>query len=335
MRSIATVDVKDMNSSRAALDVFTFYGAADATYANETSKGGRFTNAFIQNMVNPDQTLDELSQLIRSELTMGSSDVGMVEGARVEVTQEFSSINSTPQRIYVGTRGKIRSLDETDNSIEVEFSGYAQTQWVAQKDASSMQPDEEVQISPSENFLRYEYSGWTFFASSPPCCGLMPTFVENALVRLVRQRTCSKIRSEPVGETTGNRSVGATWNEVAATEADASLEELLEEQAAFAGEGSVATVPNGTSVSLEPIMHVDSDSSEIQVTSLDLGDTEMYDKVNAGATSPVCDKSRGQKGSRIDRTQALDIVVAEAGVVVARASTNRTQVFGQDEPQSI
>lgn len=208
-RTVRCVELKSLNASRAALDVFTFYGAADATYAKESSDtGGDFTNAFVKHMGNKDQSLDILSQLIRSELTQGSSGTTLKPGIRIEVKRDIMSINETPEKIKTGTRWVIRSVDTEDNSMEVVFDDYIETQWIDAKDIQHITPDEEVQISPTENFLSHDYRGWTFFESSPLCCGMMPRYMENFFVRLIHQHTCSKVREESRSISDINRSVG-------------------------------------------------------------------------------------------------------------------------------
>lgn len=62
------VHMKMFNMSRSALNVFIFRGAASETQAKEGAAGGAFTTAFIEYMQSPGRTLDELSQLVRSEL---------------------------------------------------------------------------------------------------------------------------------------------------------------------------------------------------------------------------------------------------------------------------
>lgn len=92
------VGMKKLNSSQAALNVFIFRGAAHQTEAMESSGGGHFTKSFIKYMQVEGRTLDELSQLIRSDLgkkqptltrnlAVGESDVELASIVQVSPTE--------------------------------------------------------------------------------------------------------------------------------------------------------------------------------------------------------------------------------------------------------
>lgn len=190
------VDVTNLNASRAALNVFIFNGAADSTSAMEDPiSGGAFTNAFIKHMFCEDQTLEVLSQKVRSELTQGELQ-SLIPGLRVKATESFLSINAVPRTIKVGTYGDIISIDSSDNTTQVLFSGHDETQWVSARDCKKLKPDQEVQIAPSMNYLSHEYSGWSFSPSPPICCGLMPRHIENFLIMVIHKRSCCGDSSE-------------------------------------------------------------------------------------------------------------------------------------------
>lgn len=130
------VDVSKLNSSRAALNVIIFRGAADLTEAKETAdKGGDFTNAFIKFMRTPDLNMDQLSQLVRSRLAQ-------------------------KQKVSV---------------IEAETNGITAA--------------EDVQVSPTENYIEFENRSWSFFESETSCCGMMPREWENVLIRIFRDKS--------------------------------------------------------------------------------------------------------------------------------------------------
>lgn len=72
------VDVRQLHSS-SALNVYIFHGAASSTEAKEggsvlSASGGVFTAAFVKHMTEPNLTLDELSQKIRSHMTKEELD---------------------------------------------------------------------------------------------------------------------------------------------------------------------------------------------------------------------------------------------------------------------
>lgn len=66
------------------------------------------------------------------------------------------------------------------------FDNFEETQWVRENDVYRLKIDEEVQVSPSENYLSREFQGWCFYESQR----LMPGALENCLVRLAYQRRC-------------------------------------------------------------------------------------------------------------------------------------------------
>lgn len=116
----------------------------------------------------------------------------------MEITEDIMSINTKPQKITAGSRGTILSRDDYDNSTNVIFDGYDETQWIHARDIEKMRPDDEVQVSPSENLLSNQYKGWAFFENQPLCCGLMPKSMENCLIRLFYQHSCTKVRDASV-----------------------------------------------------------------------------------------------------------------------------------------
>lgn len=122
------------------------------------------------------------------------------------------SINSPGEQIHAGTHGTIRTHDQSDGSMEVEFSGHTTTQWVRESDLVKLQPDDEVQVSPTENFLGDEYSGWTFVEGRALCCGVMPRLIENMLIRCIFQHRCAKLRDDTswAGGSDTNRSLELT-----------------------------------------------------------------------------------------------------------------------------
>lgn len=183
------VNVARLNSSRAALNVFIFRGAADATVAQENSRsGGFFTSAFIRHMFRENATLEELSSAIRSDLTKAgrmAERKSLDHGSELRIT---CSLTCGCEIINIGSVGTILSQDHDDNSFEISFRGYITTQWVSISDVPKLRDRnklraEEVQISPTENYLSGEYSRWSFSQSSTMCCSMMPQCLENGLVR--------------------------------------------------------------------------------------------------------------------------------------------------------
>jgi len=147
----------------------------------------------------------------------------MHPGVRVELTQDITSMNNTPQKILKMTRGVIRAIDDTDGSMELEFASFQETQWVSAEDICHMRPDEEVQISPTENFLSHDYRGWTFVESKPLCCGQMPRYVENFLIRLIHQHSCWKERDTQFKSDSEARGVGISLSTSNTSDTEGSL----------------------------------------------------------------------------------------------------------------
>lgn len=102
--------------------MFIFHGAAVATKAKETARGGNFTSAFIRKMKKRDRTLGELSLKIRSMMT----------------------------------------------------------------EALTRSGNQEIQISPSSNYLTAELQGWSFFPGS----SCLPRQCDNILITLIHQQDC-------------------------------------------------------------------------------------------------------------------------------------------------
>lgn len=196
------VDITKLNSSHAALNVVIFYGAADGTVAMESGGGGDFTTAFITHMKQKDRPLELISQLIRSDLTQGCETIAsetIGAGSRVVVTNTFVSINEEERIIRPGVYGEVLILDESDNTIEVRFDGFDDTQWVDSADIGRLKIDEAVQVSPSENYLSHETRGWCFYESAR----LVPASVENCLVRLLREGKCCACEAVGGADITG------------------------------------------------------------------------------------------------------------------------------------
>lgn len=71
------VDLRDLHQSHGALNVYIYHGAASSTEAKEVSVGdksyGAFTDAFVKHMREHNRSLDELSEMIRSEMTKAAA----------------------------------------------------------------------------------------------------------------------------------------------------------------------------------------------------------------------------------------------------------------------
>lgn len=156
-----------------------------------------------------DTSLDELSSAIRFELTRNTSqrlsvDMTYKVGSRVKVIESFESINEPPEAISAGIYGRILVCDDSDNSLEIKFSGYFTSQWVHEADTSRLQIDDAVQIAPTENFLSAEFIRWSFVQSSAMCCGLMPHRVESCLFKTSQGHCFSKSGDVPCVSTSRN-----------------------------------------------------------------------------------------------------------------------------------
>lgn len=156
------VEIGELNTSKAALNVYIFHGAASCTEAKETitsgESSGSFTTAFIKWMVEENQSLDELSAEIRTEMTNEATEESVVS----EEVQKFR------RETYNYGRG--------GNGIPTNTP-------VNQSQRSN------VQVSPTENYLQHEFRGWCFYESAPICFGKMPPEAEN-LIRTVVYTDC-------------------------------------------------------------------------------------------------------------------------------------------------
>lgn len=108
------VDLKDHHQSSMALNTYIFHGAASSTKAKEvqstegaeTQAAGAFTTAFITNMAEENRTLDELSEMIRSEMTG-------IHGIDDADPDEQSSM-----------RRRSVQISPTENFLQHEFRGW-------------------------------------------------------------------------------------------------------------------------------------------------------------------------------------------------------------------
>lgn len=213
------VKVEDLNSTLAALDVYIFHGAAEATHAMESSSGGDFTTSFLKHMAERSLTLDGLSQKIRSDMKTAeelrrneaancsnepASRPDLRVGYSVEVIEEFLSDNSGLEEqvtLTIGMCGKVVQIDQEGDAYVVfddhgrglrrdrvlhntqSLHAYRQRAtefWIYKEKFRNLQRIDGVQIAPAEDYLTHEYRGWCFY-DSVMFCGLMPIYVEDVL----------------------------------------------------------------------------------------------------------------------------------------------------------
>lgn len=262
------VDISQLNSSRAALNVVIFRGAADMTQAKEDIEtGGDFTSAFLKYMHKPNRTLAELSTLIRSELGR--------KAAPVKTSREMIE--------DIGAR-----------------------------------TDEDVQVSPTENYLEFEYHGWTFFESPTSCCGFVPRETENHVIRCVlKTKTCYSNDESEIGRGRGtvSRSFGGE------DDLDFS-KETVQDMMYFDKDKS----SSGDTFDSEMAGHRQTHSSVWQALSNDQGRTYYYNRET--------DTSVWERPDELDASHSIQLVEQTPDAHTYRPSGETTDTVEFDDSDS-
>lgn len=107
--SYKLVDTSQLNQSSGALNVYIFHGTASQTKAKELKIGnkayGAFTTAFVKHMGAHNRTLDELSQMIRTEMASRIDDMADTDDHSMKQPRQRMQISPTENYLQHAFRG--------------------------------------------------------------------------------------------------------------------------------------------------------------------------------------------------------------------------------------